>query len=593
MNTLRGSVLLVMMLWVNRLPAQDWKRVPDSLLSIASQSALPSVKVDMLTRASLAYLFHNPDTALLLADEAIALAEKSRNDTLMAMAYAGKSAVYVIRDENKPVLEYALKGLEISERTSLPPDVMASLYRKTGYVYRNTNDNEKSIEAYKQAIAWSTKSNNLYDVSGTLPNLGQLYFKIKKTDSALYYHQEGLRIAKEQGYADFIVRAYINIINVYKSIKQFEKGLAAAAELAPWLMHPAVTPIVKGLAYTSIADLDLRKGNAVHPLAQRYLDSMNILLKKLKPGTENVMNYHLNRALYEFSVQHYDSASAALVRYHEFKDVYDNEILAGHTQELSARYETGKKEQQIQTLDKESRLRKLLLLIAVGVAAVFLGLLFFVWRQKQQIKKQEQKLGYLMKELHHRVKNNLQIVSSLLSLQSHKVEDEQAQKALQEGQHRIEAMSLIHRKLYQTDIVSRVNIGEFIHELTESLLHAYGYTHDNFSLSIDCGIKELDADIAIPAGLILNEAVTNAFKYAYTNTAHPSLQISLQPEGERLVMRVTDNGRGFSAESWKRSASFGKQIMQSLVKQIGGAMQAAGGNETVFTFTFPAKNSNK
>jgi two-component system, sensor histidine kinase PdtaS len=587
----KHGVFFLWLLFTNCLSAsaQDWRRASDSLLQLAATSGADFKKVDLITRASLVTLFHNPDTAMVLADEAIALAEKSGNDTLMAMAYAAKSAVYVIRDENKPVLEYALKGLEISERTPLPPDVLASLYRKTGYVYRNTNDNAKSIEAYKKAIAFSRLSNNLYDVSATLPNLGQLFFKENQYDSALYYHQEGLRIAKEQGYKDFIVRAYINIVNVYKSTRQYSKGLAMAAEMDPWLSDPAVTPIVKGLAYTSTADLVMRSAGTGRLLAKRYLDSMQRLLQALKPGTENVMNYHLNRALYEFSEQHYDSAAAALVRYYDYKNLYDNEILAGHTQELAARFETGKKEQQIQTLDKESRLRKLLLIIALGVAAVFLVLLFAVWRQKQKIKKQENKLAYLMKELHHRVKNNLQIVSSLLSLQSNKVEDEQAQKALQEGQYRIEAMSLIHRKLYQTDIVSKVSIVEFITELAESLMHAYGYNHENFDLEIETEVKELDADVAIPVGLILNEAVTNAFKYAYKNTTRPLLAVSLRKAPLNYVLSVTDNGEGLSAESWKKSASFGKQLMQSLVKQIGGTMQLQGNNGTVFTFTFPIK----
>ncbi len=148
-----------------------------------------------------------------------------------------------------------------------------------------------------------------------------------------------------------------------------------------------------------------------------------------------------------------------------------------------------------------------------------------------------------MKELHHRVKNNLQIVSSLLNLQSARIEDPQAQKALMEGQHRIEAMSLIHQKLYQTQTTSRVNIQEFIAELSENLIHAYGYKAHNFNLQLQVAVKELEADIAIPVGLILNEVVTNAFKYAYKNVSDPALHISLQEQANKLQLTIGDNGR--------------------------------------------------
>jgi two-component sensor histidine kinase len=194
-----------------------------------------------------------------------------------------------------------------------------------------------------------------------------------------------------------------------------------------------------------------------------------------------------------------------------------------------------------------------------------------------------------MKELHHRVKNNLQIVSSLLNLQSAKIDDPMAQKALMEGQHRIEAMSLIHQKLYQTKTTSRVNIQEFIAELSENLMHAYGYNDDNFNLQLTIGIKELEADIAIPAGLILNEVVTNAFKYAYKNVPAPALHITLREDGHKLLLTIADNGRELTEKAWRQSGSFGRQLIQSLTQQLEGSMQLNCDAGSVFTFAFPVK----
>lgn len=569
--------------------AQKWRTETDSLLQQYKRAVTATQKVNLLAAASLIVLFQNPDTAMILSNEAEAIADNSGNDTLMAMAYAGKSAVYLIHDNNDKTLEYALKGLKISERTHLPPDIMASLYRKLGYIYRNTNKSASGIDAYKKAFAWSAASHNLHDMAATASNIGNIFSAFKQYDSALHYHAEAVDISLKGNFTDILVRSYINIIQAYNGLKQYSKAFATVTAMEPYFNNADVTPITKGLAYTVIASLDLRHGNYNHALASTYLDSMQRLMRATSPGKDNQIDYYLDRALLEFSLKHFESASVALEKYNDLKKIREDEIISGHTQELETRYETGKKDAQIKDLDKQNRLRKNLLLISLTASCIFLALLFLLWRQNKKIKKQEGHLNYLMKELHHRVKNNLQIVSSLLNLQSAKIEDEQAQKALMEGQHRIEAMSLIHQKLYQTKTSSRVNIKEFIAELSENLLHAYGYSANRFNLQLQITVQELEADTAIPVGLILNEAVTNAFKYAYKNVANPALHISLKEEENKLLLLVADNGTTLTEKAWKQSTSFGRQLMQSLTQQLEGHMQLNCDNGSTFIFAIPIK----
>src|SRR5687768_7340787 len=126
--------------------AQKWRLQTDSLLKAYQQATAPAQKVKPLTEAAFIFLLQNPDTAMLLYNEAEIIARNNSNDTALAMAYAGKSAVYLIRDNNELTLDFALKGLKISERTQLPPDVLAALYRKLGYVYRNTNKHKEAID---------------------------------------------------------------------------------------------------------------------------------------------------------------------------------------------------------------------------------------------------------------------------------------------------------------------------------------------------------------------------------------------------------------------------------------------------------------
>ena len=586
----KNLLLLIFILFISPYCiAQTWRIQTDSLLNAYKNATTPVQKVKPLTDAAFILLLQKPDTAVVLSNEAESIAENSGNDTARAMVYALKSGVQLTRDNNALTLEYALQALKISERTPLPPELLGSLYRKLAYVYRNNNNATEAIEANKKALVYSQASHKLYDIAITLFNIANIYNTFKQYDSAQVYATKTIEAARTGHFTDVISRAYLQIINAHKGLKQYSKAFQAVADMEPYLSLAEVTPITKGLCYTVIASLDMQRGDQNHALAARYLDSMRRLMTITSPGKDNLVAYYLNRAMLEFSLKHVDSASVALEKYNELKKAQDEEIKNGHAQELATRYETGKKDAQIKDLDQQNRLRKKLLFISLTASGVFLALLFLVWQQNKKIRKQEGHLNYLMKELHHRVKNNLQIVSSLLNLQSAKMDDPLAQKALMEGQHRIEAMSLIHQKLYQTKTSSRVNIQEFIAELSESLMHAYGYKAHNFNLQLQIGVKELEADIAIPVGLVLNEAVTNAFKYAYKNVTGPALHISLQETANKLQLTVTDNGRELTEKDWKRSTSFGRQLMQSLTQQLEGTMQLNCDAGSVFTFTIPVK----
>ena len=198
-----------------------------------------------------------------------------------------------------------------------------------------------------------------------------------------------------------------------------------------------------------------------------------------------------------------------------------------------------------------------------------------------------QKIKLLMKELHHRVKNNLQIVSSLLSLQSFRIKDQAAFIAVQEGQRRIEAMSLIHQRLYIQDNVTQVNIKEFITDIAESLMQAYGFEKNNFQLDVIVKDELLEVDKAIPLSIIINELITNAFKYAYNEVSAPSLKISLTKKVENVELLITDNGQGINIDNWKTNDGYGKELIQTFTQQIEGSLTVSVNNGTTFKIVFP------
>jgi two-component sensor histidine kinase len=193
-----------------------------------------------------------------------------------------------------------------------------------------------------------------------------------------------------------------------------------------------------------------------------------------------------------------------------------------------------------------------------------------------------------LKELHHRVKNNLQILSSLLSLQSQQLTDDNAIRAVKSSESRINAMALIHRKLYTVDQNRTVDIKEYITELIQYLVYSYGYHEKNFKLDLEITEINIDVDKAIPLGLILNELISNAFKHAYQNQPNPRLMVNLAyPDAHELNICIQDNGAGMPAVDEKQRKTFGMKIVTTLIKELKGSLNVRSENGTTYDLHIP------
>jgi two-component sensor histidine kinase len=177
----------------------------------------------------------------------------------------------------------------------------------------------------------------------------------------------------------------------------------------------------------------------------------------------------------------------------------------------------------------------------------------------------------LVRELHHRVKNNLQVVSGLLALQSNRLEDENAKQAMDAGRSRVDAMALIHQKLYLDKDLAAVDIKSYLENLSSSLAHSYGYSLQSVITNVVLDDNNMDVDRAIPIGLIVNELVTNAFKHAFDETKQPEIKVQLiQTDLNNMELQIADNGKGFSGIV--ENTSFGMKLVQTLVEQLNGSM---------------------
>ena len=195
----------------------------------------------------------------------------------------------------------------------------------------------------------------------------------------------------------------------------------------------------------------------------------------------------------------------------------------------------------------------------------------------------------LLKEINHRVKNNLQIVSSLLNLQSRNVDDPAALEVLRGSQDRIRSMALIHEKLYQSEDLSRIDLGEYIRSLTVSLCQSYGLGPDNIKLDIDVGHTLLGMDKAVPCGLIVNELVSNCLKHAFPSGGAGQIRVTFRSVDGQHVLIVQDDGVGIPEELDVRGTkSLGLQLVNALAGQLGGTVDFDHRNGTTVKVTFPA-----
>jgi len=190
----------------------------------------------------------------------------------------------------------------------------------------------------------------------------------------------------------------------------------------------------------------------------------------------------------------------------------------------------------------------------------------------------------LLKEIHHRVKNNLQIISSLLNLQSGYIQDEQAGEMFKESRNRVKSMALIHERLYQSKDLARIDFAEYVRNLTTHLFRSYGVNTHAVGLKIAVGKILLDIDTAIPCGLIINELVTNSLKYAFPPGVAGEIHINLQRENNgRLALVVSDNGAGLPSDfDFQKTDSLGLQLVSTLADQLEGTIQLERDRGTTF-----------
>ncbi|NRS87797.1 two-component sensor histidine kinase [Flavobacterium sp. 7E] len=420
-----------------------------------------------------------------------------------------------------------------------------------------------------------------------------------------------------------------NIISEFKEKNSDLYALICKVKIYDALKQPVVASRYANLLIISqkkyknhlLKNLDLDINNALlehfftikkYDLSRIYLNKNNEILKKFIDA-----DFSNRNQLIEFKLDsasgNYLKAISSLKKYEKTKDSLFNEVKAYQIASLQIKYDSDKKDGSIQSLTSESLLQKVVIekdrvtkLIISLVLILFLIIICLLFRRYKSKLRSNNKLlikqneiqninislkrfanekELLLKEIHHRVKNNLQIVMSLLNSQSNFLTDSAATAAIRDSQHRIYSMSLIHQKLYQSEGITVINMSDYIKELVNYLNDSY---ENKSALSMKIDLINLDTSIAIPVGLIVNEVVTNIFKHAFPSGKKGKIEIKLTyHEFEILLLEIKDDGVGISKEiDLSNSKTLGISLIEGLSKEINGTLKITNCNGTKVTVLF-------
>jgi two-component sensor histidine kinase len=528
-------------------------------------------------------------------NQALALAEEIGNKDLQGRCLNLKAFAYSQKGENKNAIETGLKAKKIYEDLKDNTNIMR-VNILLANLYNDMNEEVKAFPFLQVALQKAKEQKNYEMQSQALLLMGAIYITQKQHQKALKSLQEADFLSNITNNSEIKITIYNNQLTALLALNRLKDAQNLIPKYKKLVETDFNIPFYQCQFFESATELSMAQKNYTETLknannlydfatkAESIIYQRNALDKAYKASKA------LNNS--ELSLSYLEKFTA-------INDSIYNETKAKEFANLQTKYETEKKNQEIDFLNKTNKMQVRNMWILIGGMVLLLGLLgllFFqkktVSNQKLLIENQNEKLQYLMKELHHRVKNNLQIVSSLLSLQSFQMKDETAAIAIREGQHRIEAMSLIHQKLYTKDDITTVNIKEFITDITESLMDAYGYSRDKFSLKLNIENEFMDVDKAIPISLIVNELVSNSMKYAFgKDNSNPVLEIDLTKINDDFMLKIKDNGKGLDIEKWNRPGdSFGKELIKTFTQQLGAKLQILVNKGTEFNLTFSASN---
>lgn len=527
------------------------------------------------------------DSAMLYFDKAMKSYTAIKNQRGQATTAFKIAWVYKRKGENDKALEADLKGLRIME--SLDDKAgMAGAYERVSEDLTRQERMDEAMQYAQKAIDVSTKNNLKEEMVYALSAGGNVSILSGKNEDAYNYFDRALTLAKSLKFDDFAITEFFNNRgNALKRLGRYQEALVdykATLSLAQKTNNPNALEA----SIANLGEVNLLMGNYKEALPYQ-LETVS-LQEKNKDVSNLTENYLHVSSIYE----HLSDYKSALEFHKKALDLRDSIVsVASDTamSEMLTRYETEKKQAIINTQQKEIAQQRKVQWLSAGVLFLLIGFIIFgtityrirVKRSRLLAAKNAEN-ELLLKEIHHRVKNNLEVVSSLLALQSAQIKDPNTKEAMQESQNRVQSIGIVHQKLYQGKNLGAIEMKDYFLNLSESVLDSFGAEK---RIKIELAMEKLnvDVDTAVPLGLIVNELLTNTLKYAFPEGENGNVRIKLEQQpGGILHLEVSDNGIG--KQHTIKGTGFGGQLVALLTNQLGGRMreEIKNGTATIFDF---------
>lgn len=550
--------------------------------------------------------------SLTYLKESLALYQKNGHDRLQGI-YGLLSIVYAQTDNFVESLRYGLLAVKTGEAMKDSSMLMANNYYRLATTYQLISQESRALEYQRKALHITRQLRDTFATQAYLVEMGRVFTRMKDFPQALDTLNAAVALYPRLDPYDASI---INILKlaVYTELNRSDSAAKTYDRLKYLYDSDQIAGIMKQSVAMALSGYLVRM--------HKYLPA-RVLLNSVAASTNKLRVTLPRRSNMELLYFQIDSAAGryteAIKHFREHKILSDSLQDLGKTEqlaELQLRYETEKKDNDIKLLAQKSQVQETLLLkekvirnLIIAVTIILIIFLVFVYSryqhkktttvrlegQQKEINKQNTSLKrlvdekeWLLKEIHHRVKNNLQIIISLLNTQSQYLNNQDAIEAIRNSRQRMYSMSLIHQRLYQTDHPDRIDMYWYLPELISYMKDGFE-TRDRIQFRVECDHVELDVMQAVPLGLILNEAISNALKYAFPDGKRGTITVRLKMEDDTCTLHISDNGVGISdTDKLTQTGSLGMSLMYGLADQLDGNFDISDNAPGVsITLTFP------
>lgn len=489
-------------------------------------------------------------------------------------------------------------------------------------LHNNTNVVSPLISETLSEMVKAKQENNFKKYASSIADLGTLYQLIEKHDSAFYFLNRAAEVYDSIGQTSNYLLNMLDIADGYADlgnlVKASEIYQALLQKMEEERMIAVIGNVLEKLAKIDISNEQYQSAGEWYKKAIELNDSVGhtASVAKMKLGLatsylalgENQLALECSleakkiaEQINSFSITK-ESARLLAEVYTKMKDykramtfqsiyfkmalIQKNSEATRIAKELEAKYELQKKVKEINKLDLEVQEKNkfisqqtkyiLALIIGVGLLATLFIILFQRGKEVRKlnalIAKRNEEYEILLKEVHHRVKNNLQMITSLLNMQQRRLESNSAKDALSLTKNRVKSIGLIHEHLYKNEDFSQIDLYEYVWELTYMIVNS-SITNRKYpkpKIEFDILKRKADIETAMSIGIILNELITNSIKYAFSKNKDPALHVSIHEKSGELEIRVTDNGKGIDEN--RNDSGFGHTIINTLVQNLNGTV---------------------